>query len=100
MLDILGNIVLFLGIGVVLLFVLELWVKSRNGLVIIPPIALGHIFFTLFLILVVVFDFSPFHLIWLLPFSMVMGFLLLIFKPVQELLLSFLVFLASIGRSE
>lgn len=98
--QILSNIVLFLGIGLVILFFLELWVKSRNGLIIIPPIALGNILFTLFLILVVVFEFSPFHLIWLLPFSMIVGFLLLIFEPVQKLLLSFLVLLASVGRSE
>ena len=100
MMEILGNIVLFLGIGLVLLFFLELWVKTRNGSIIIPPIALGNILFTLFLILVVVFEFSPFHLIWLLPFSMIIGFLLLIFEPVQKLLMNFLFLLASIGRSE
>ncbi len=42
MMEILGHIVLFIGIGLVVLFFLELWVKSRNGLIIVPPIALGN----------------------------------------------------------
>lgn len=73
-----------------------LWFRRTigRGGIIVPPIVMAVLVFTLFAIIVFFAGWSSLHLIWLLILSFVIGTMLLIFPIVQSFLFAFLELLA------
>jgi hypothetical protein len=72
---------------------------ALNGGSIIPPAITSLIIFIIFLALVVAFQFSSLHLIWLFLLSLVLGFVVIIFPVGQKIAMGFLGILAMTGNS-
>ena len=80
--------------------VLSLRNMALNGGAIIPPAITSLIVFIIFLALVVAFQLSSFHLIWLFVLSLVLGFVAIVFPVGQKMAMGFLAILAMTGKSQ
>ena len=92
-----GNI---LYIGSILLAVGHLVLvirKARNHKPIMPIFVSAALVFLLCLVLVRLFGFSPFHVLWIAPASLVLGAVLLFLPPYTKLLVAFLEYLVRLG---
>ena len=98
--EITENIVLATALVWVVWQVLSLRDITLNGGTIVPPTITSLIIFVIFLALVVAFQFSSLHLIWLFILSLVLGFVAIIFPVGQKIAMGFLGILAMTGKSQ
>jgi len=69
-----------------------------RGEIVVPPFLTSTLIFSVFVLVVLIFEFSPFHLLWLFILSFILGFVLMIFPLVQRITIVFLAILATTGR--
>ena len=98
--EITENIVLATALVWVVWQVISLRNMTLNGGTIIPPAITSLMIFIIFLALVVAFQFSSLHLIWLFILSLVLGFVAIIFPVGQKIAMGFLGILAMTGKSK
>jgi hypothetical protein len=98
--EIAENTVLATAVVWIIWQVLSLRNMALNGVSIIPPAITSLIIFIIFLALVVAFQLSSFHLIWLFLLSLVLGFVAIIFPVGQKIAMGFLGILAMTGKSQ
>ncbi len=98
--EITENIVLVTAVVWVVWQVLSLRNMALNGGAIIPPAITSLIIFIIFLALVVAFQLSSLHLIWLFLLSLVLGFVAIIFPVGQKIAMGLLAILAMTGKSQ
>ncbi|MBE9044889.1 hypothetical protein IQ255_10805 [Pleurocapsales cyanobacterium LEGE 10410] len=98
--EIAENTVLATAVVWVVWQVLSLRDMALNGGAIIPPAITSLIIFTVFLALVVAFQVSSLHLIWLFLLSLVLGFVAIIFPLGQKIAMGFLGILAMTGKGQ
>jgi len=58
------------------------------------------LFFSLFIVLLIIFGASPFHLFWLFPLSLILGIALLFFPFGTKLIMAFLAILAGLETGQ
>ena len=68
-----------------------------RGGIIVPPFVASTLIFAIFVLVVLIFSFSPFHLLWLFILSLILGFVLIIFPFVQRITIAFLAILVRGG---
>lgn len=98
--EIAENTVLATALVWVVWQVLSLRNMAINGGGIIPPAITSLIIFIVFLALVVAFQVSSLHLIWLFLLSLVLGFVAIIFPAGQKIAMGFLAILSMTGTSQ
>ena len=89
-----GNSILALSIIWVLWQFIRTRRRAREGEIIVPPFFAALLIFSLCVIGVIALHISPFHFIWLLPVSYLLGTVLLLFPGVQKITMTFLLMLA------
>ncbi|MEM9220156.1 MAG: hypothetical protein AAGD25_38245 [Cyanobacteria bacterium P01_F01_bin.150] len=94
---ILNNVVLVLAILGLLWFTLGLWIDVRDGETVIPYTVPFIFLFAIAIATVLIFHFSPLHLIWLLVVCLLASLPLMILPPVQWASMGFIVLLAGGG---
>ena len=96
--DMLENIILIMSI----LWSIGQIFKTRkqviSGEMVIPPLVTAIFVYIVFIVLVIVFNWSPFHLLWMFFISFILGFILMLLPPVQKITMQFLAFLATSDR--
>lgn len=98
--EIAENTVLVTAVVWILWQVISLRNMALNGGGIVPPAITSLIIFIIFLALVVAFQLSSLHLIWLFILSLVLGFVAIIFPVGQKIAMGFLAILAMTGKSK
>jgi hypothetical protein len=98
--EIAENTILATAVVLIIWQVLSLRNMALNGGSIIPPAITSLIIFIIFLALVVAFQLSSFHLIWLFLLSLMLGFVAIIFPVGQKIAIGFLGILAMTGKSQ
>jgi hypothetical protein len=98
--EIAENTILATAVVWIIWQVLSLRNMALNGGSIIPPAITSLIIFIIFLALVVAFQLSSFHLIWLFLLSLMLGFVAIIFPVGQKIAIGFLGILAMTGKSQ
>ncbi len=98
--EIAENTILVTAVIWVIWQVFSLRNMTLKGGTIIPPAITSLIIFIIFLALVVAFQFSSLHLIWLFILSLVLGFVAIIFPVGQKIAMGFLGILAMTGKSK
>ncbi len=97
--EIAENTILATAVVWVVWQILSLRNMALNGGSIIPPAITSLIIFIIFFALVVAFQLSSLHLIWLFLLSLVLGFIAIIFPVGQKIAIGFLGILAMTGKS-
>ncbi|HHP7231783.1 MAG TPA: hypothetical protein ACFCUY_13115 [Xenococcaceae cyanobacterium] len=98
--EIAENTILVTAVVWVVWQVISLINMTLNGGTIIPPAITSLIIFIIFLALVIAFQLSSLHLIWLFLLSLVLGFVAIIFPVGQKIAMGFLGLLAMTGKSQ
>ncbi|MCP4701749.1 MAG: YfhO family protein [Gammaproteobacteria bacterium] len=90
----LSNFILVFAIIWLVWRIMALRKEIGTGKPIIPSFVAFLLLFAIFILITVVFQLSPFHLLWLLVLSFMLSFRLMIFPFVQKITMSFIILLA------
>ncbi|MCP4990402.1 MAG: hypothetical protein GY928_31500 [Colwellia sp.] len=88
------NIILLLAIAWPIWQVLSIRKQVINEGIVMPPFITTLFVFIVAIVLVIIFQWSPFHLLWMFVASFILGFILIMFPPIQKVTMLFLSFLA------
>ena len=94
---ILSNVVLGLAIVVLLANIVDLWLDLRDGEVVIPYTVPFVALLAIALATVLIFHFSPLHLLWLIIVCFIVSIPLMLLPPVQWASMGIMVLLAGGG---
>jgi hypothetical protein len=87
---VLSNIVLIIAIIATLLQIVKIRNHALNEGIAIPIHIATVLIFSLCILGVVIFNLSPFHLLWMFPISLVLGIFLMLFPFFQKMTMIFL----------
>ncbi len=96
--EILSNFILLYAIIWIVWQIIVLRRDIGAGKHIIPTYVTFLLIFAIFVLVTVVFQLSPFHLLWLFILSIVLSFKLLVFPVVQKIAMTFVILLAMSKR--